>query len=135
MLWDVSSRQPLGVALQTHHLVNSVAYSPDGRTLAAGNGDNGTVGLWDVRRHRLIRTLHLGNSGPVNGVVFAPHKRILAIGSEAGTVQVWSLLGDKALATLNGGTGPVFSVAFSPDGRTLAAGSFSGTMTVWRGVS
>ncbi len=64
VLWDVSSRQPLGVALQTHHLVNSVAYSPDGRTLAAGNGDNGTVGLWDVRRHRLIRTLHLGKQRP-----------------------------------------------------------------------
>ena len=88
-----------------------------------------------MRRHRLIRTLHLGNSDPVNSVVFAPHKHLLAIGSEAGTVQLWSLLGDKALATLNGGTGPVFSVGFSPDGRTLAAGGFSGTTSVWRGVS
>ncbi|MGZ6576168.1 MAG: WD40 repeat domain-containing protein [Solirubrobacteraceae bacterium] len=135
MLWDVHSRQPLGVPLQTHHLVNSVAYSPDGRTLAAGNGDHGTVGLWDVQRHHLIRTLHIGNSGPVNSVVFAPDKRILAIGSESGTVQLWSLPGDNPLATLNGGTGAVFSVAFSPDGRTLAAGGFSGTIRVWRGVA
>lgn len=135
VLWDVASRQPLGVPLRTHHLVNGVAYSPDGRTLAAGNGDNGTVGLWDVRRHRLIRTLHIGNSGPVNSVVFAPHKRILALGIEDGTVQLWSPLGDKPLATLNGGTGPVFGVAFSRDGRTLAAGGFSGTISVWPGVS
>ena len=128
VLWDVQSRRPLGVPLQTHHLVNSVAYSPDGRTLAAGNGDNGTVGLWDVQSHHLIRTLRIGNRGPVNSVVFAPHTPILATGSETGTVQLWSLPGDKPLATLTGGTGPVFSVAFSPDGRTLAAGGFNGTI-------
>ncbi|MGH2883877.1 MAG: WD40 repeat domain-containing protein [Solirubrobacteraceae bacterium] len=121
--------------MHTHHLVNSVAYSPDGRILAAGNGDNGTVSLWEVQRHHLMRILHIGNNGPVNSVVFAPHKRMLAIGSEAGTVQLWSLKGDKSLATLNGGTGPVFSVAFSADGQTLAAGGFSGTISVWRGVS
>ena len=85
VLWDVHSRRPLGVPLRTHHLVNSVAYSPDGRTLAAGNGDNGTVGMWDVQRHHLIRTLRIGSSGPVNSVVFAPHKPILATGSETGT--------------------------------------------------
>ena len=135
VLWDVRSRRPLGASLQTHHLVNSVAYSPDGQTLAVANGDQGTVGVWDVQRHRLIRTLHIGNSGPVNSVVFAPHKRILATGSGTGTVQLWSLPGDKPLATLNGGTGPVSSVAFSPDGRTLAAGGFSGTISVWRGVA
>ena len=79
----------LGVPLQTHHLVNSVAYCPDGRTLAVGNGDSGTVGLWDVQGQHLVRTLRTGNSGPVNSVAFAPHKRILATGSGTGTVQLW----------------------------------------------
>jgi WD40 repeat protein len=132
VLWDLQTRHPRGLPLQTHHLVNSVAYSPDGQTLAAGNGDNGSVGLWDVQSHHLIRTLRIGNSGPVNSVVFAPTKRILATGSETGTVQLWRLPGDKPLATLNADTGPVFSVAFSPDGGTLAAGGFNGTISVWR---
>jgi WD40 repeat protein len=135
VLWDVQTRQPIGAPLQTHHLVNSVAYSPDGLTLAAGNGDRGAVGLWDVRRHHLIRTLRIGNTGPDNSVAFAAHTRLLATGSETGTVQLWSLPSDKLLATLNSGTGPVFSVAFSPDGRTLAAGGFDGTASVWRGIS
>jgi WD40 repeat protein len=131
LLWDLQTRHPLGPPLETHHLVNSLAYSPDGRTLAAGNGDNGTVGLWNAQRHHLIRMLHIGNSGPVNTVVFAPRQPILATGSENGTVQLWGIPGDNPLATLNGGTGPVFSVAFSPDGRTLAAGGFDGTTSVW----
>jgi len=45
VLLDVQSRQPLGVSLHTHQLVNSVAYSPDGRTFAAG-GFNGKMRVW-----------------------------------------------------------------------------------------
>jgi len=66
--------------------------------------------------------------------VFAPDGRILATGSENGTVQLWSLPGEKSLATLMGGTGPVFSVAFSRNRGTLAAAGFSGRIRVWRGV-
>jgi WD40 repeat protein len=102
--------------------------------LAAGNGDQDAVGVWDVQSEHLDRTLRTGNSGPVNSVAFAPHTRILATGSETGTVQLWGLPADNQLATLNGGTGPVFSVAFSPDGRTLAAGGFTGAIGVWRSV-
>jgi WD40 repeat protein len=92
------------------------------------------VGLWDVQSEHLDRVLRTGNSGPINSVAFAPHTRILATGSEDGTVQLWGLPADNQLATLNGGTGPVFSVAFSPDGQTLAAGGFTGTIGVWRNV-
>jgi WD40 repeat protein len=134
VLWNVRGRKPVGVPLQTHHLVNSVTYSPNGETLAVGNGDNGTVGFWDVHRQHLIRTLHIGTSGPVNSVAFAPDKPILATGSETGAVQLWSLPGDKPLATLTGTTGPIFSVAFGPHDGTLAAGGFSGTISVWRAV-
>ena len=63
--------------------------APNGRTLAAGNGDNGTVALWDVQSRHLIATLRTGNGGPVNSVAFSPHGHTLATGSENGTVQLW----------------------------------------------
>ena len=84
---------------------------------------------------RVDPELRIGSGGPVNSVVFAPSKRILATGSETGTVQLWGLPRDKPIATLDGGTGPVFSIAFSPNGKTLASGGFNGTISVWRGVA
>ena len=42
-------------------------------------------------------TLRTGNSGPINSVAFAPHKRILATGSGTGTVQLWGLPADNQL--------------------------------------
>ncbi len=124
--------QPLGKPLPTHHLVSSVAFSPNGRTLAAGNGDNGTVTLWDLQNHHLIATLRTGDRGPVNSVAFSRQGHTLATASENGTVQLWDARSHALLKTLSTGPGQVFSVAFSSDGRFLAAAGFTGTIRVWQ---
>lgn len=105
--------------------VNSVAFAPDGRTLATS--DNvGTVILWnltDPTQPRLLGT-PLRHSGAVTSA-FAPDGRTLAVGSNVddGTVILWDL-GDRAQPRrlgqpLSGHRGGVLSVAFAPDGTTL----------------
>src|SRR5208337_4692942 len=130
VLWDVAIRSQLVKAplAVSEGDVRSVAFSPDGKTLAAGyaGGSSGVV-LWDVAtRSQLVKAPLAVSEGDVQSVAFSPDGKTLAAGYAGGSsgVVLWDVAtrtrwGESPLAVP---AGDVRSVAFSPDGKTLAAG-------------
>ena len=109
--------------------VESVAFSPNGRTIASGSADK-TLKVWDVNTGREIRTL-TGHTRRVESVAFSPDGSILASGSQDDTVKFWDVNTGREIRTLKGHAFDVTSVAFSPDGQTLASGSNDYTVKLW----
>src|SRR5262249_47071664 len=113
--------------------VRGVAFSPDGRRLAAANGD-GTVGLFDLETGAELPPLR-GHEDFVLSVAFHPQGTHLASASADLTVKVWDLTTGKEVFSRPGHMGAhgsaAYGLAFSPDGRRLAAASAGGILIVW----
>ncbi len=111
--------------------VDTVAFSPDGKTLVTGDND-GTIRLWDAATGRQIRSLPNSAEEPA---AFSPDGKTLATGDLSGPPALWNIATGQQIRSFSTGNGDedwVGSMAFSRDGAMLATGDeYDSTIRLW----
>ncbi|KIK28158.1 hypothetical protein PISMIDRAFT_606419 [Pisolithus microcarpus 441] len=125
-----NSAQLLGLEGHTN-AVWSVAFSPDGKRIVSGSGDE-TVRVWDAERGVQIGSHLEGHTDRVISVAFSPDGKRIVSGSWDKTVRVWDAeRGIQIGSHLEGHMDGVNSIAISTDGKRIVSGSEDNMVKAW----
>jgi WD40 repeat protein/serine/threonine protein kinase len=126
-LWDVVRGTRVSV-LEAARLPSCLAFSPNGKILAAGLDED--VRLRDLSRGEqiLLLTNHIAWVG---SLAFSFDGKTLAVGCGDGTIELWDLATARETRTLTGHSAWIPAMAFSSDGKMLASASADHSAILW----
>jgi WD40 repeat protein len=140
--WDVKEKKLAGGVKYPGSLF-ALAWSPDGKKIAAGGGPK--IHVYDLPGHALVQSFDVKEGPPATFptckcLAFGPDSKTLAAGGFDGIIRIYNLGAKNPTETreqriCEGHQSAVYALAFSPDGRTLVTGSFDKTARLWEAFS
>ena len=111
-------------------IVDTIAFSPDGKTLATAGADK-AVKLWNPADGKELKSLGT-HDGSVYAVAFSPDGKLLASAGAGkdNLVKIWDVKEQKELTQLRGHEQPVTAVAFT-DNELVVTASMDRTIRTW----
>jgi WD40 repeat protein len=124
-LWNRMTGRQVAVLKGLNRYVDSLAFSKDGKLLAAGN-DLGDLQIWDIQHQVKLQSIHIDGQY-VSEPAFSPEGKSVAVGIYGtGTVFLIDVVSGKILDHQQVSDIGCGSVAFSPDGSFLITPSTGG---------
>jgi WD40 repeat protein len=139
-VWDAAAGK-VTATLKFEGPIKGIAFSPDGKRLAAVSDDSPEgsaqavaghgAAIFDLATGKILFRLE-GHESGVRAVAWSADGKLLITGGSDRTGRLWDAANGKELRKFEGHAGTVEAVAFSPDGQLAATGGFGGTVLLWR---
>ncbi len=113
--------------------VRGIAFSPDGRLVAAAGGNPsqfGEIKIYNVADGKEVTAMR-GHRDNIFALAFSPDGKMIATCSYDKMIKLWDVASGNELKSLKDHTDAVFAVAFSPDGKKLASAAADRTVKLW----
>ncbi len=129
VVWNAGSSHLISLQAANRHSIEDVAFSADGRWLAAG-GQAGKLFIWDCRdlqSPQLVQSLDIDRW--IEHLVWHPSQPTLAIGY-GNRVKIWDMMNRTEVTTWQLTKSSIFDLAWHPTGVKLAVAGYKG-VEIW----
>lgn len=129
-IYDVNTCSEITLLSRHNEFVYSLAFLPDGTTLASTGEDN-KIRLWDINTGYQLATIMTADVYDTNALEVSPDGTLLLTAGWDKTIRFWDVNTRRNLFNITGHEQEIYDLAFSPDGKTIASASRDETIRLW----